>query len=99
MHCVTLEDTPNHRFIIKKFYVKPPINLIQRVGLYCITNQQLKCFSPYTRQIVFILGSYMDINYNAGVMITNLVAYLSGYYTVWFHPKVITNTLSIYRFK
>ena len=37
----------------------------------------------------------LDINCNAGVVTTNLIADLPGYGTVWFNPNGILNILSL----
>jgi hypothetical protein len=41
----------------------------------------------------------MDIHCNAGVTTTYLVVDLPGYGTVWYHPEVIANILSLARVK
>ena len=44
-----------------------------------------------------MVEQYFDIHCNTGNITTNIVGNLKGYGTVWYHKKVITNILSLYR--
>ena len=43
--------------------------------------------------------THLDIHCNAGVASTNLVGELLGYGTVWYHPNVIANIISLSRLR
>ena len=43
------------------------------------------------------VGGLLNVYYNAGITITNMVGNLDGYGTVWYHRQGISNIILLYR--